>query len=251
VSIDKGGSGNPSAVTAIGVLKGIQGALQYCYNSPDLEGRIVAVQGAGNVGRVLIGELLKLGAVVKVFDTQKDSIQKLFSYIAENFDNQKKLLENMLLLDKDTIIEEDCDIFSPNAAGGIINEKSILKIKAKIIAGGANNQLKDPGNDSLRLQEKGIVFLPDYLINRMGITNAANETYGYVYEEIISLADLIFDDVIKVLKRAEDEKITTTEATEKTAMETIEKGKHPIYGNDRWKKFIKLIAEDKDWLHRD
>jgi glutamate dehydrogenase/leucine dehydrogenase len=170
-----GGSGNPSISTARGVIAGMEAALAFC-NLGTLAGKTVAVQGMGNVGEPLIDNLFKQKvARVVAADVNPNYMKRLQDkYRTENFDGR--------LVDKDnhSILFEEVDIVSPCAIGATLNPKTIPKIKATIICGAANNQLEDSDRDDQMLYEQGIVYVPDFLVNRMGIVNCANEQYGYI-----------------------------------------------------------------------
>ena len=170
-----GGSGNPSAPTARGIISGMEAALEFL-RLGTLEGKTVAVQGLGHVGEPLIQFLFDKN-VKEVIGTEINpdhvsSIKKKFS--GKNIECR--------LVDKNdlSIFNEECDIFSPNATGAILSKKTIPLLKAKIICGAANNQLEDMKSDGKLIHDKGIVYVPDFLTNRMGIVTCANEQYGYI-----------------------------------------------------------------------
>ena len=170
-----GGSGNPSVPTARGVICGMEAALEFL-NEGDLEGKTVAVQGMGNVGRPLIGFLFEK-KVKKIYAS--DINAALVQNVCAEFPGKNLEVKN-LSPDDTTFFKTDADIFSPNATGAVLNPLTIPLLRSKIVCGAANNQLEDAERDDGLLFEKGIVYVPDFLTNRMGIVNAANEQYGYV-----------------------------------------------------------------------
>ncbi len=170
-----GGSGNPSAPTARGVVAGMEAALAFLGEGM-LEGKTVAVQGMGNVAAPMIRFLLER-KVAHV--TACDINPALVEPIRQSFPDE--LVEPRIVgLDDLSIFAEECDILSPCATGAVLNPKTIPMIRAKIVCGAANNQLEDAARDDLALHNQGILYVPDFLTNRMGIVNCANEQDGTV-----------------------------------------------------------------------
>lgn len=170
-----GGSGDPSPSTARGVIAGMQAALAY-RKLGTLADKTIVVQGIGNVGGPLLSLLFEHG-VKKVIasDVSETLIDKRRRELAG------KPLELRLLARGDSsILTTPCDILAPCALGAVINADTIPQLQTKIVCGAANNQLDDPTRDGRALRERGITYVPDFLTNRMGIVNCANEQYGYV-----------------------------------------------------------------------
>lgn len=240
-----GGSGNPSAPTATGVVRGMEAALHFL-DSSTLKGKTVAVQGMGNVGQPLIQYLFEHG-VEKVIAS--DSNEQVVAKCKELFAG--KNLEASVAGRKDfSIMEARCDIFAPCAIGAIINPRTIPTIKAKIICGAANNQLEDSERDDKALFEKGILYVPDFLVNRMGIVNCANEQYGYVNDDYFILRHLdkkwdksIYQMTLKVFRRAEEKGETPGTAALRVADE-LSRENHPIFGH-RGQEIIDSLVEDE------
>ncbi|HWM94612.1 MAG TPA: Glu/Leu/Phe/Val dehydrogenase dimerization domain-containing protein [Thermoanaerobaculia bacterium] len=162
-----GGSGNPSVPTARGVVRGMEAALAHLGRGT-LAGKTVAVQGLGHVGEPLVGFLREKG-VARILGSDIDPARRLPGVevrIVERGDN--------------SILFEPADIVAPCATGGTLSPATIPHIQAPIVCGAANNQLEDPERDDVLLQERGILYLPDFLVNRMGIVNCADEQYGFV-----------------------------------------------------------------------
>ena len=200
-----GGSGNPSAPTALGVVRGMEAALQHL-GLGTLEGKTVAVQGLGHVGEPLLGYLHErnVGRVIGTdIDPEREAaLRSLFP----DLDLTVRVVER----GDCSLFSEPADILSPNATGAILGERTIPTIAAKIVCGAANNQLEDPAKDDLRLAERGILYLPDFLVNRMGIVNCADEQFGYVDDDPSFLRHLgtewdnsIFNLSLRVLEEAE------------------------------------------------
>jgi leucine dehydrogenase len=173
IPVSLGGSGNPSEATAKGVVCAMESALDFL-NMGDLNGKIIAMQGTGNVASFMIDELLKKN-VKSIIATEINDENRISLF--NRFNNNDKLKIKLIKPDDQSIFSEKCDIFVPNALGGILNKQTIPNIKAKIVCGAANNQLLEE-SDSLLLKEKGITYIPDFVCNRMGIVNCSNEQYG-------------------------------------------------------------------------
>lgn len=161
--------GNPSPVTAWGVFHGIKAALKHARGSDNLRGLKVSVQGVGAVGIALCELLAKEGVKLVIADVNETSIAS-----ARKFGNVE-------VVAPDAIYSVEADIFSPNALGGVLNDDTIPQIGAKIVAGASNNQLRHPDHDR-KLRDRGILYVPDYVINPGGVICVAYEyfkTSGY------------------------------------------------------------------------
>jgi len=165
LSTGKAASGDPSPVTAKGVFLGIKAAAQRAFGTDDLNGRTIAVQGVGHVGGYLCAHLAKAGARLTITDVNAETLEKVAR------------ATHATVVVPNAIYDVAVDIFSPNALGAIINPETLPRLKAKVIAGGANNQLATPEMGD-RLREAGIVYAPDYVINGGGIINVAAEISG-------------------------------------------------------------------------
>ncbi len=239
--VEIGGSSNPSAATARGVFRGLLAAVHFVdgkkdANDTDLTGKHIIVQGAGNVGGRLIEQLIQCGAKVTVFDVRSETKAEL----------QAKYPENQLVIhdDADTLYEVAADVFSPNAIGAILNDTTIPKLNVKIVAGGANNQLEAPVKHANDLYNRGIIYVPDFIINRMGIVNCANEPNGYLPEEVEQAADGVYPDTYSILEDARhNEHSPQFEAID--LAEKLSKINHPILGH-RGKAIVKLLL-NKGW----
>lgn len=205
----EGKSGDPSPVTAFGIFRGIQAAVNEVYGSDDLTGKRVAVQGLGAVGYKLCKDLHEAGAQLIVTDTKKANI--------------KQVVEEMgaIGVAPDEIYGVDCDVFAPCAIGAIINDFTVDQLKCKIVAGSANNQLAEARHGQI-LHEKGILYVPDYVINSGGVINVDEEIKGYNRERAMSRAAAIYDSVKRVFEIAKRDGIPTSEAADRMAEERIE-----------------------------
>jgi leucine dehydrogenase len=165
LSTGKAASGDPSPVTAMGVFLGLKATALRAFGTDDLNGRTIAVQGVGHVGGYLCGHLAKAGAKLVITDVNAETLATVAGATGAK------------VVAPDDIYDVDADIFSPNALGAIINVETLPRLKAKVVAGGANNQLATPEMGD-HLREKGILYAPDYVINGGGIINVASEISG-------------------------------------------------------------------------
>ena len=179
-----GRGGDPGPYTARGVYLGVKAAARRALGSDDMRGVRVAIQGVGSVGGGLARYLAEEGADLVLADINRDYVQNL----AEELGAQVVGVEEVLTT--------ECDILSPNALGAILNEQTIEGLKAKAVAGGANNQLAK-GHEGAALQERGILYAPDYVINAGGIINVLREIDG-------SDDDAIHAKIDKIPGRLED-----------------------------------------------
>lgn len=210
ISESYGSSGNPSPFTAYGVFRAMERTAKQAFGSDSLEGKKVVVQGAGSVGESLISHLVKAGAKVTVSDINSDHLRE----ISEKY--------GVKSVKPDEIFNVEADIFAPCAMGGIINDETIKKIKAKAICGSANNQLLDTEKHGKILKERGIIYAPDFIVNAGGVINIAEELTGYSQEQAKKSVGRIYEQLGAVFELAEKEDIPTAEAAKRFAEERIE-----------------------------
>jgi len=210
ISEDKGGSGNPSPVTAYGVYMGMKAAANYKFGTENLGGKSVLVQGTGHVGETLISYLRKEGAEVFVTDIHRDKMENMVSkYGAKIFEGSD-------------IYGANVDIYSPCALGATINDDTVYKIQAKVIAGAANNQLAVEAVHGKILRERGIAYAPDFLINAGGIINVYGEIMKYSIDEAMRRTENIYNTTLEIFKHADAKNITTQLAAMQIAEDKIE-----------------------------
>ncbi len=200
ISEEKGGAGNPSPITAYGVFMGMKAAAKYAFGSDVLEDKVVYVQGVGNVGEALVENLSNEGARIFIDDINEERLEKVRAkYGVEIYTGEN-------------IYAEEMDIYAPCALGATINDQTINRLTAKVIAGAANNQLANENKHGLRLRERGIVYAPDFLINAGGIINVYAELENYGKKEIIRKTENIYNTTLEILQKAETNNITTHHA---------------------------------------
>lgn len=204
----EGKSGNPSPVTALGVFRGILAAANEVYGSDDLTGKVVTVQGLGQVGYSICKHLHDAGAKLYVTDIRKESIDRVVNDMGAT------------PVAPDEIYNVDCDIFVPCAMGAVINDFTIDQLKCKIVAGSANNQLADEKHGQM-LRDKGILYVPDFVINSGGVINVYEELRGYNKDRAMSKASDIYDAVKRVIEISKRDNIPTLAAAERMAEERI------------------------------
>ena len=203
-----GGSGDPSPYTALGTLRGIQAAAERKYGSKDLSKLSFAVQGVGHVGMHLVHLLREQDAKVFVCDPDPARVRHAV---------EKHGAEAVEL---DAIYDTDAKVFSPCALGGAVNPESLERLKCEIIAGAANNQL-DTDATGDELEKRGILYVPDYVINAGGVINVAIERQGYNRERATHQVNRIYDICSHVFRLAEHEGLPTYKAADRLAEKRI------------------------------
>ncbi len=184
------------------------------YGNDSLEGKKVLVQGVGQVGRYLVGHLLKEGADVLIADINEDNIKKTLA------------LGSCQVVAPDTVYDQEMDVYAPCALGATLNAETIPKLKCSIIAGGANNQLKDEVSDVERLQACDILYAPDFLINSGGVINCYIEVIGeYNRDRAFEGCEQIYSRTEETLHYASTHGVSTHDAALALAQERIDKAK--------------------------
>ncbi len=197
-------SGDPSPVTARGVFRAIQACAKHRWGAESLAGKTVAVQGVGNVGYYLCQELHAEGARTIVTDIDPARVQRC----VDDFGSRPVALEE--------IYGVDADIFSPCALGAIINDETIPQLKVEIVCGAANNQLLEERHGDA-LDQRGILYAPDFVANAGGVINVYSELAGWTRERALRKADEIFHTTLGVFEIARDQGLPAYEAAERLA----------------------------------
>ncbi len=204
--------GDPSPWTARGVFLAMEVAAERRFGR-SLSDMTVAVQGLGNVGFALCGLLNEAGARLIVADPRGDVAAKA----ACRFD--------AYIMEKSAILEAKADIFAPCALGGILDRATIPRLNAKLVCGGANNQLATP-DDGDRLKAAGILYAPDYVVNAGGIINVAAEYLGWTHHEVVARVDLIGERLEDLFNLADVKGVATNHAADGMARALIASGGH-------------------------
>ena len=238
-----GGSGNPSGTTAEGVLRGIEAVCDIL--GRPLEEMVVGVQGLGEVGSRLTVMLLQGGARVKAFDPDKKRCQDV-----------ARLSERVLVECRkdDGVLAADVDLFAPCALGGILNEETIPTLRAVAVCGAANNQLAHPDRDGLALKRRGILYAPDFIVNRMGIVGCADEPFGWLENDADILRHLdkewsggVYQTTRKILADSAAHDSTPNFEAVKLA-EKLSLELHPMRGH---KAFLQACQVSREWADCD
>ncbi|MBI2853628.1 MAG: Glu/Leu/Phe/Val dehydrogenase [Chloroflexi bacterium] len=204
-----GGSGDPSTSTAYGVLRAVEACTKHVFGSGWLKSKVVAVQGLGKVGSALARLLRAEGADVVACDIIDEATRGASRQFGAT------------IVAPEEIYDVECDIFCPCALGGVISRDSIARLKAKIVAGSANNQLADP-TCGKQLADKGIMYAPDYVANAGGAIQLALELTGHGLDGAKAKVAHIYDAMEAVIARAEAEKISTDQAADRMVEERIQ-----------------------------
>lgn len=204
-----GGSGNPSPVTGYGVYMGAKACAKKAFGTDSLEGKKIAVQGAGHVASAFAKHAAKEGAKLYITDIYEEKANVLAEATGAE------------VVAPDDIYGLDVDIFAPCALGGVINDDTLKQLKAPVIAGSANNILDDETRHGKMILDKGILLAPDYVINAGGLINVAGELEGYDEQRCMNKAGQIYDTILNILEYAEKHKLPTNIASDKLAEQRI------------------------------
>jgi leucine dehydrogenase len=203
-----GRSGDPSPVTAHGVFRAIQASAKECWGSDDLSARTVSIQGCGHVGYYLAKELHEAGAKLVVTDIDPERVKPVTSEFGARS------------VAPDEIYSARADIFAPCALGAIVNDTTIPQLRCAIVAGAANNVLLEERH-GVALEEKGILYAPDYVANAGGVINVYSEIAGWSSARAFRKADEIYDTILKVFAIAKSQKLPTYQAADHLAEQRI------------------------------
>ena len=211
---EQGGLGDSSHPTAYGVYLGMKAASKFVYGTDSLEGKKIALQGIGKVGAKLIEYLTKENANIYVSDINKEILKNITDkYKVSTFKNSE-------------LYSMELDIFSPCALGAILNSESIKKLKCKIVAGAANNQLEDDKIHDIELKEKNIIYVPDFLINAGGVISVYHEQIQDLSKEkVFGMTENIYSKVEDVLKLSSENDISTNASAMKIALDRINRNR--------------------------
>lgn len=200
-----GGAGDSSVLTAFGVFEGMRAAAQALWGEPTLRGKRVGIAGAGKVGRHLVGHLLDDGASVVVADVDAKAVAAVLAEHPE-----------LTAVEPDLLVDEPLDVYSPCALGHALNDVTVERLTARVVCGGANNQLAHPGIET-RLAERGILYAPDYVVNAGGVIQVADEIHGYDAARARAKAAEIFATTTAILGAAAAEGVPPSIAADRMA----------------------------------
>jgi leucine dehydrogenase len=211
-STDAGGSGSSAPATAVGVFHGIRASASHAFGSPELEGRTVLVQGVGAVGHNLARHLHGAGARLLLSDIEEPRAKVLAETLSAE------------VVAPEEAIGAECDVLSPCATGGVLDAETIPKLRCRVVAGAANNQLAAP-EDAERLLEAGVLYAPDYVVNAGGIIHLASlELLGEDQAQLDERLRGIGDTLAELYALAEREGISTEAAAERMVQARLRAG---------------------------
>jgi valine dehydrogenase (NAD+) len=201
-----GGAGDSSVLTALGVFAGMRAAAGHVWGSTSLRGRRVGVEGVGKVGRKLVSHLVEDGAEVMICDVNQAATDGVRAHHPE--------VE--VVANTSELLAEGLDVFAPCALGGSVDDQVAATLDAKIICGGANNQLTHPGVEKL-LADRGVLYAPDYVVNAGGVIQVADELGGFSFERARGRAGQIFGTTTRIFEIAGSEGVPPSAAADRLA----------------------------------
>ncbi|MFN2608206.1 MAG: Glu/Leu/Phe/Val dehydrogenase [Acidimicrobiales bacterium] len=211
MSQELGGSGDPSAATAYGVVWAMRAVARHLWSDPNLAGRHVVVSGVGKVGGHLVRHLVEEGARVTVADVDPAAVRLAVAELGVE------------AVPVETAHATPCDVYSPCALGAVLNPTTIPELRCAAIVGSANNQLADADCADL-LEKAGVLYATDYVVNAGGLVNIAEELApgGYHQERAYAAVRRIYDTTAALLAAAEADGVTTTDAADRLAERRID-----------------------------
>ncbi|MFG2043355.1 Glu/Leu/Phe/Val dehydrogenase dimerization domain-containing protein [Dactylosporangium sp. NPDC048998] len=201
-----GGAGDSSVLTAYGVFQGMRAAAEHRWGTPSLAGRRVGIAGLGKVGKHLTRHLLEDGAAVVATDVS----ERARDWAGSTYP-QVDLVDS-----NEALIASAIDVYAPCALGGALNDETVPVLRAKIVAGAANNQLAHAGVEKL-LAERDVLYVPDYVVNSGGVIQVADEIEGFNFARAKERAGRIYDTTRQILQLADAEGVPPALAADRLA----------------------------------
>lgn len=205
-TVAHGGAGDSSVLTALGVFQGMRAVAEITWGSPSLAGRTAGVAGVGKVGHHLVDHLVGDGATVVVTDVDESAVRRVL-------DEQPGVVA---VGDTAQLLDADLDVYAPCALGGALSDDVVDTLSARIVCGAANNQLAHPGIGKT-LQDRGVLYAPDYVVNAGGLIQVADELEGFSFERARQRAEKIFDTTKLVFDVAAEEGVPPSVAADRLA----------------------------------
>jgi valine dehydrogenase (NAD+) len=200
-----GGAGDSSILTAYGVFQGMRAAAEVAWGSPSLRGRRVGIAGVGKVGHHLVEHLLDDGASVVVADVSRDAVDRV-----------RVVHPEVDMLDIDDLVSAPMDVYAPCALGGALSDDTVPALQAAVVCGAANNQLAHPGIEKV-LEDRGVLYAPDYVVNSGGLIQVADEIEGYSEPRARAKATGIYDTTRRIFALANTEGVPPSVAADRLA----------------------------------
>ncbi len=205
-TVAHGGAGDSSVLTAYGVFQGMRAAAEAVWGAPTLQGRTVGVAGVGKVGHHLVTHLVEDGATVVVTDVDAEAIARVR---ADHPDVRA-------VADTDALVDSDLDVYAPCALGGALDDAVVARLRARVVCGAANNQLAHEGIEK-QLEDRGVLYAPDYMVNAGGLIQVADELEGFSFDRAKARAEKIYDTTKKVFALAAEEGVPPAVAADRLA----------------------------------
>ena len=205
-TVPNGGAGDSSVLTAFGVFQGMLAAAEHSWGTTSLDGRQVGVEGVGKVGRRLVSHLLEAGAEVVICDVDPGAIDRV---VTEHPGVR-------VAAGRHALIGQQLDVYAPCALGGALDDDTVAELSARIVCGGANNQLAHPGIEKV-LADRGILYAPDYVVNAGGVIQVGDELGGFDFDRAKARAAQIFATTRKIFLIAEEEGVPPAVAADRLA----------------------------------
>jgi valine dehydrogenase (NAD+) len=212
-SPEHGGAGDSSVLTAYGVFQGMRAGAEHLWGTPTLAGRTVGIAGVGKVGRHLAAHLVDDGATVVVTDVSEAAVAAVTAAHPSVH----------VVADTDALVAADLDVYSPCALGHALTDEVVATLRARLVCGGANNQLAHPGVEKL-LADRGVLYAPDYCVNAGGVIQVADELRGFDFARARATTELIFGTTARVLATAAGEGISPATAADRLAERRMAEG---------------------------
>jgi valine dehydrogenase (NAD+) len=201
-----GGAGDSSILTAFGVFQGMRAAAEHTWGDPTLRGRRVGVEGVGKVGRRLVEHLVTDGAEVVITDVTETAIDRV----------RGEHPEVDVVDGHEALTGAELDVYAPCAMGGALDDATVEALRAKIVCGGANNQLAHAGIEK-QLADRDVLYAPDYVVNSGGVIQVADEIEGFDFDRARQKATGIFDTTRRIFQIASDEGVPPAVAADRLA----------------------------------
>jgi leucine dehydrogenase len=205
---DDEAAADPGPYTARGVFLAMKAGIEEVTGAADLGGKRVMVQGLGGVGSPLCDLLVAEGATLILSDLNEERAQRVADRTGSS------------VVPADKVYDVDADVYAPCALGATLNAQTIARLKVKLVCGGANNQLAT-SDDGIALQNRGIMYLPDFVVNAGGVTHTTSQLTNWSHETVLAKVAEIPSRLSKILERATRDGIDPQRAAEKVALEMI------------------------------
>ena len=210
---ERGGSGDTSVLTAVTIINGMRAAMQIAFGDDGFDGRRIVVVGVGKVGSRVARHAASQGAVVTIADVRVGAVRGLADEIGAS------------VVPVADAMSTECDVFSPNALGGVLTPETIPSLRCRIVCGGANNQLGNDPEDAALIAARQIIYAPDYVVNAGGVINVAVERDGYDAERAQRLAAAVYQTTLSILETAQQHGISSAEAAARRVEERLSKAR--------------------------